>query len=34
MKLAGVLVDQALLGDPTDRVIDNYARTYSDWLTK
>lgn len=30
--LGGVLVDAALLGDPMDRTIDNYARTYSNWL--
>jgi len=30
--LGGVLVDAALFGDPMDRVTDNYARTYTNWL--
>lgn len=32
--LGGVLVDAALLGDPMDRTIDNYTRTYTNWLLR
>lgn len=32
--LGGVLVDAALLGDPMDRTIDNYAEAYSNWLLR
>jgi len=30
--IAGVLVDQMLVGDPIDRVIDTYAQQYRYWL--
>jgi hypothetical protein len=29
-----VLVDAALLGDPMDRVTNNYAQAYSNWLLR
>src|SRR4051794_30932134 len=32
--LGGVLVDAALLGDPIDRVTNNYAQAYSNWLLR
>jgi len=32
--IAGALVDAALLPDPIDRVTDNYAIMYSNWLTR
>ena len=32
--IGGVLVDAALLPDPIDRVTDNYAIRYANWLTR
>ncbi|MGB9369473.1 MAG: hypothetical protein WCE79_26040 [Xanthobacteraceae bacterium] len=32
--IGGVLVDAALLPDPIDRVVDNYASTYGFWLSR
>ena len=32
--IAGALVDAALLPDPIDRVTDNYAIRYANWLTR
>jgi hypothetical protein len=30
--LGGVLLDNVLLDDPMDRLVDNYASRYSNWL--
>jgi hypothetical protein len=32
--LVGVLADSALMGDPTDRVVDNYIEQYAKWLLR
>jgi hypothetical protein len=32
--IGGALIDAALLPDPIDRVTDNYAITYTNWLTR
>jgi len=32
--IGGVLLDKAFLGDPIDRVIQNYATQYRNWLLR
>lgn len=32
--IGGTLVDAALMGEPIDRVVNNYAETYSGWLLR
>ena len=32
--VGGVMLDAALMGEPIDRVINNYADQYGNWLTR
>jgi hypothetical protein len=32
--IGGVLLDQALLGEPMDRIVDDYTSQYKDWLVR
>lgn len=32
--IGGTLIDAALMGEPIDRVVNNYAETYSGWLLR